>query len=179
MMKTKIAITFLFIMALVSCKKEEKTAEPEVKKEVSTLFKVTLDVNVKKDDSFHLFYTEDGSSNFTEESSVWVEFKGSPNDQSVTFNLPENTIPTNLRLDFGVNKEQEEMTIKNFKMEYAGKISEAQGANFFNLFGPNEAITKVDKEKGLIIPVKDQAQYFGPSFYPLPALAEQIAKMVQ
>lgn len=181
-MRTKFIASLLVASALFSCNnKETKPAEAQAKKEeVSQDFKVTLDVNVSKDDSFHLYYTEDGSTNFTEESSVWAEFKAKPNsNQTIVFKLPENTIPTQMRLDFGVNKDQENIQINNFTMEYAGKSFNAAGMKFFNYFTPNLENTKVDKEKGLIIPVKGKDQYFGPSFYPMPDLAKEIAVLAK
>jgi len=179
-MKAKLAIGFLSIFLMLSCKKEaEKTETTDVKTETaSPIFKVTVDVNVKKDDSFHVYYTEDGSIDFTEENSIWAELKGSANDQQVVFNFPENTIPTQLRLDLGTNKDQEQMQIKNFKMEYAGKTFEAKGSEFFKYFVPNELNAKVDKAQGFVTPVKAE-KYYGPSFYPQEALAPEIGKLVK
>jgi hypothetical protein len=179
-MKTKFLTGILIAFALFSCNKEAKQKEADVKETpVAEVVKVTLDLTFTKDDSFHLFFTEDGTNNFAEENSVWIEVKGSPTSQKVVFTLPEATSPTQLRLDFGLNKEQGDITITNFHIDYFGKTFDAPGAAFFNFFGPNEAITKIDKEKGLIMPVKDQAQYFGPSFYSMPALNDELAKMAK
>ena len=105
--------------------------------------------------------------------------KGSENSQTVVFNLPEEVIPTNLRIDFGHSQDQEAMTINNFKMTYAGKTFEAPGATFFKYFRPNEECTEVDKVKALVIPVKKEGKYFGPSFYPEITLGEEIGKLVK
>ena len=180
-MKTKFITSLIVLALLFSCKKEVNSTDSEVKvEEVSKDFKVTLDVNVKKDDSFHLFYTEDGTSNFTEESSVWVEFKGKDESQEVVFNLPKNTIPTQLRLDFGVNKDQEDIILNNFKMEYLGKSYEAPSAKFFTIFIPNDLVCKVDVASATIKPIKEKdKQYFGPSFYPLETLSKEIEKLIK
>ena len=118
--------------------------------------------------------------NFDEKSSVWVELKGSPQTQKVVFNFPENTIPTQLRLDFGINQLQEDIVINNFRMDYAGKSFEAQGAKFFDLFRPNEIITGIDPATNTIKPIKQQGQYYGPSFYPNEnAVTNEIEKLVK
>jgi hypothetical protein len=117
--------------------------------------------------------------NFSEENSVWVEIKGKPEQQEVVFNLPDNTIPTQLRLDLGVNKDQEEMEIKNFKMDYMGKTFEVHGANFFTYFSPNLECTTIDRARYTIKPIKKEKGYFGPSFYPEPLVAQEISKLVR
>ena len=180
-MKTKFTFVTLVALVLFSCKQESKKAETDTKKaEFSKIFKVTLDVKVNKDDTFHLFYTEDGSINFSEESSLWVELKGNPENQQVVFNLHENTIPTQMRIDFGINKGQDDMIIKNYKMEYAGKTFNAAGPQFFNLFRPNELVALVEASTGAIKPIKKEGQtYFGPSFYPKEELAKQIEILVK
>lgn len=180
-MRTNFILSLLVSIVLFSCKNEAKKESEEVKvQEVSNVFKVILDVKVNKDDTFHLFYTEDSSINFTEESSLWVELKASPDSQQVEFILPENIIPTQLRVDFGINKDQEDIVINSFKMEYNGKNYQVGGNQFFTLFRPNELVTQVDLSTNTIKPVKKEGgQYFGPSFYPLEPLAEQIKLLVR
>jgi hypothetical protein len=170
----------LLVFTLFSCKDEKKPAAVETPKEkASQTFDVTLNVTVKKDDSFHLFYTEDETINFDEKQSVWVELKGKETSQDVVFRLPEDVIPTHLRLDFGINKEQEDMTVNNFKMEYMGKKFEAKGPDFFTYFYPNLECTNVDKEKGLVMPIKKGDAYTGPMFYPQIGLTDQINLLVK
>jgi len=180
-MKTRILSSILLLAVfLTGCKNEKPIDSLDVVKteEAVKIFQITLDVTVKKNDDFALFYTEDGSINFTG-NPIWIGVKGSETSQKVVFNLPEDVIPTNLRLDFGISKDQEPMTINNFKMTYAGKTFEAPGATFFQYFRPNEECTQVDKVKALVIPVKKEGKYFGPSFYPEIALSEEIGKLVK
>ena len=180
-MRTKIFIAAILLAGIfTSCKKEKSVdsldvVKPEV---VDNNFQVTLDIIVKKNDDFALFYTEDGTADF-KEAPIWIGVKGNEALQKVVFNLPKNTIPTHLRIDFGINKDQEPMTIINYKMTYAGKTFETPGASFFRYFRPNEECTQIDKEKGLIIPVKKGEKYFGPSFYPEQLLCDEIVKLVK
>ena len=67
-MKTqKIVTIILMTIALASCKSDKKDDKPandsELKKEENS-FNVTFNLIVKKDDNFHLYYTEDKSINF-------------------------------------------------------------------------------------------------------------------
>ena len=179
-MKVKFIASLFVLLTIFSCKKETKSIGTEVKKEeVSNNFKVTLDAKVKKDDSFHVYYTEDGSTNFTEESSVWFEFKGSDESQKIVFNLPDNTIPTQLRLDFGVNKDQEDIIINSFKMEYQGKVYEVPGTQFFTLFVNNPESCTIDSAKATIKPINNKERYLGPFFYPIDILKKEIEKLVK
>lgn len=173
-MKTKVILTSLFLsLVFVSCKKEEpknEEAKPvEVVEKVDpNAFKVIFDVVAKKDDKFHLYYTEDGTINFPEEKSIWVDVKGNPNSQPVVFNFPEDVIPTQLRIDFNTDQQEESIQVKSFKMTYFGKTFEANGVHFFDYFGPNlETVTILDKENVVFKPLlKEGAKYAPPSFYP-------------
>ena len=178
-MKTKFITILLVAFTLFSCKQEKKPADADVKKEeVSNVFQVVFELSVTKDDHFRIYYTEDGSINFNEEHCVWADIKGSPETQKVVFNLPENTIPTQIRWDLGVNKDQENMVLKSFKMSYLDKSFEAKVPMFFKYFRPNLECTTLDVEKGIVIPMKKGDKYTGPSFYPELPLADEIKKLV-
>ena len=178
-MKSKIFTLFVFF-TLFACKEEPNNDSVQAPAaEASTSFEVRINVTAKKDDSFHLFYTEDGTINFNEKQSVWVEFKGSETPQDIVFKLPEDVLPTHLRMDFGVNKLQEEMKMNSFEMSFMKAKITAQGSEYFNYFYPNEQCTKVDTEKSLIIPIKKGDAYTGPMFYPQILLTEKINEMVK
>lgn len=72
-MKTIKKITMLFcIVVFLSCKNDKKTTEIkeiDVPVKVNT-FEVVFDLVATQNDNFHLYYTEDGSINFTEEQSL-------------------------------------------------------------------------------------------------------------
>lgn len=179
-MKTKFITILLVAFTLFSCKQEKKSADADVKKdEVSNVFQVVFELNVNIDDHFRIYYTEDGSINFNEEHCVWADIKGSPETQKVVFNLPENTIPTQIRWDLGVNKNQEDMVIKSFNMSYLGKTFEAKGPLFFKYFRPNPLSTTVIVDKGIVKNMKKGDVYVGPSFYPAVPLAEEIQKLIK
>ncbi|WP_396160471.1 hypothetical protein [Flavobacterium sp.] len=172
-MRTKFLLTCLVLtLSFVSCKNEEKKDGQEVvgeiKKENPKTFKVIFKVLAKKDDSFHLYYSEDGTLNFPEDTSIWVQVKGSSTPQDVVFEIPEDHIPTQLRVDFNSVQKEEELQILNFRMKYFNSEFTAEGKYFFDYFGPNEeTIEFVDKDKVIFKP-KNVAgkRYAPPSFYP-------------
>ncbi|RZJ34213.1 MAG: hypothetical protein EOO51_10670 [Flavobacterium sp.] len=178
-MKSKFLL-LIVAFTVFACKEEKKpeAAEPQ-KEEVSQTMVVTLNATVKKDDSFHLFYTEDNSINFDEKQSMWVEFKGSDSAQDIVFKLPEDVLPTNFRLDFGLNKDQEDIVVNNFRVDYLGKTIDAKGPEFFTYFYPNEQCTKVDITKSLVMPIKKGADYIGPMFYPQTVLNTKLSELVK
>lgn len=188
-MKTKFFLSVLLLtstMSIISCKNEEKKAEEnpavEVKKENPNTFKVILNVIAKKDDSFHLFYSEDNTLNFTEENSVWANFKGSDAAQDIVFEIPEDKLPTLMRIDLNSYQQNESVQINSFKMKYFNSEFKADGKGFFDYFGPNtETVEVVDKDKVIIKPlVKEGAKYTPPSFFPseeaLKTRVEQVIK---
>jgi hypothetical protein len=191
-MRTKFMLISLMSISVLffSCKdgeakKSEKQSETTVKKENPKTFKVILNVIAKKDDSFHLFYSEDGTLNFPEETSIWVNFKGSETPQNIVFELPEDIIPSLLRIDLNSYQQEESIQINGFKMKYYSSEFNVDGKGFFDYFGPNlETVEIVDKNKGIIKPlVKEGQKYSPPSFYPseeaLKTRIDQVVKGTQ
>lgn len=188
-MKTKFFLSVLLLtstMSIISCKNEEKKAEEnpatEIKKENPKTFKVILNVIAKKDDSFHLFFSEDGTLNFSEENSVWANFKGSEVAQDLVFEIPEDKLPTLMRIDLNSYQQNESVQINSFKMKYYNSEFKADGKSFFDYFGPNtETVEVIDKDKVIFKPlVKEGKKYTPPSFFPseeaLKTRVEQVIK---
>ncbi len=174
-MKTKFITILLLVTTLFSCKNEsngEKSGNDNAQPEVTKNFKVSLNVLVKKDDNFQIYYTEKTSSDFNEKESVWVEVKGSENPQDVVFNIPENVLPTMFRLDFGVNDKQEDIQLNNVNIEYLGKSFKSEIPLLANYFRPLDS-TQVDVKKGLIKATFKDGKRVEPAIYP----HEEILKM--
>ena len=178
----------LLVFTMVGCKDDKAVQEGKATQETSAnedLFKVTLDVVAKKDDKFHLFYTEDGTINFTEENSVWSEgFKGSENSQKIVFTLPKDKLPSTLRIDMGLTEDQGEIKINSLEMSYYGKTFTIPGADFFKYFRPNAGNTDVNvgaqTVKAVINPARKPGEPFsGPSVYPMDTLDAEIAKLTK
>ena len=182
-MNTRIVIISLLLsLSILSCKKEDKKEmHPEQVKEDSTkdLFKVTLDLLIKKNDTIHLYYTEDGSINFNEENSIWLPVEGKNANQEVTFLLPKDIFPTEFRLDFGVNKNQDEVFLNKVKFDYLDKSFVANDSIIYNYFRIDENVTIMNpKTKGLSR--KDPNQKNGASIYPHElSLKAEIDKLVK
>lgn len=182
-MKYKILVVFaLMITTLNSCKNEKRESqqvtEQKPSSETNDFFRITLDVVAKKDDSFHIFYTEDQTLNFSEEKSVWVEFKGNDESQKLVFDLPKGKIPTQLRVDYGLNKDQGDIKINSLEISYKGKSKVIPGSDYFKYFRPNLDNTAVDvgaqTVKALI---KPGTKFSGPSTYPLENLPAELKNL--
>lgn len=168
-MRTKLLTTALVLLGIfTSCKNEKSLDSLEVvKSEVSadTSFKVTLGVVVKKDDNLSLFYTEDGSIDFKGEP-IWQGVKGNDGVQEVLYTLPDGVFPTQLRLDFGMNKEQEDIVLKSVVLDYKGNKKEFIGASLANFFRADENKCTFNPSTGVIkAVVKDGVRQY-PSLYP-------------
>lgn len=173
-MKTKFITILLLVTTLFSCKNESNNEETNnsVQPELTKNFKVSLNVLVKQDDNFQIYYTEKTSSDFNEEESVWVEVKGSENPQDVVFNIPEDVLPTMFRLDFGVNDKQEDIKLNSINIEYLGKSFKSETPLLANYFRPLDS-TQVDVKKGLIKATLKDGKRVEPAIYP----HEEILKM--
>jgi hypothetical protein len=169
-MKTKQILLFLMFTALFTgCKNEKSIDSLDVVKPeevVENAFKVTLEVIVKKDDDFSLYYTEDGSIDFSKIAPIWVGVKGSESPQKVVFTLPEEVLPTELRLDFGMNKAQEDIILKSVTMEYIGKTRTIGCPELVSFFRADDNKCTFDHVTGTIKAlVKDGVRQY-PSLYP-------------
>lgn len=165
----KFKILFLVLLSTiitVSCKNENNNQKEQSQEAqaIPDAFRVTLDVVAKKNDDFCLLYTEDGSINFKE--GVWQAIKGSNNSQKVVFTLPENVKPTQLRIDFGMNKEQEEIILNSFTMEYIGKSRTIGCPELVAFFRADDSKCSFDHVTGIIKPVLKDGVRQNPSLYP-------------
>lgn len=182
-MKTIKKITMLFcIVVFLSCKNDKKTTEIkeiDVPVKVNT-FEVVFDLVATQNDNFHLYYTEDGSINFTEEQSLWYPYTGSNSVQEVKFSLPEGIYPTNLRVDFGygANPNQKQIALKKFRVTYSDKSFEVKDSAIFNYFYPNVSNTVLDKANA-ILTRQDGNQETAPSIYPHTSLSDELTKMIK
>lgn len=179
-MKTKLIAGIFLIIALFSNCKNEKTTENKTEEtpKVEDTFNVTIDALIKKDDKLNLFYTTDGSIDFTQIEPLWFEAKGSDQVQKIVYHLPAGTLPTQIRLDFGMNKEQEDVVLNSISMEYKGKTKTIGMMELKNYFMPDESKCTFDPETGTI-KAKLNNGVKNYSLYPQEALSAEISKLLQ
>lgn len=182
-MKTNFIAILLLVTTLFGCKNDSNNEKSNVENnqtEVSKNFKITLNVVVKKDDNFQVYYTEKSSNDFNEKESVWVEVKGSENAQDVVFNIPEDVIPTMFRLDFGVNEKQEDIKLNGVNIEYLGKSFKSEIPLLANYFRAAEASTLIDFKTGIIKAIVKDGKRQEPALYPHETVLQpEIEKLVK
>lgn len=182
-MKTKFIAVLVLLTAFISGCKDEKSVDnlDVVKSEViDNSFKVTLDVIVKENDDFSLFYTEDGSTDFTKIKPIWMSVKGSETSQKVIYSLPEDVIPTQLRLDFGINKIQKDVVLNSVTMEFKGKSKTIGCPELVSFFRADENKCTFDHVTGLIKAKNIDGVRQFPSLYPHEkALGAELEKLLR
>lgn len=166
-MRTRIISSILLLTVFFTgCKNETKeTPSAEQAPEVQKNVKITLDVTVKKDDDLQVYYTEKTSTDFNEKESLWQHVKGSDASQKVVFNIPENILPTMVRLDFGVSDKQEDIKFSGIEIEYYGKKFAASGENLANYFRP-QTETQIDFKTGMIKALFKDGKRIEPAIFP-------------
>jgi hypothetical protein len=177
-MNSKFILPYLlFTIVFVSCKKE-KTDNQIESEEKSKTFDVTLNMVVSQDDNFQIFYIDGSNQDFDENKSLWVSVKGSSEPQDIIFNLPEDVIPSNIRLDLGNNENQSAMKFNSFKMSYYDKSYELKDTLILKNFVIGEQLN-YDKATSTLTPNKGKAIIYDPLLYPQSNLREEIEKIVQ
>lgn len=167
-MKTRfIPLFILLLTVLMSCKLEKENAGTQDAEKANTSgttgagFKITFNAVVDKDDSFQLFYNEDGSEGFTGDQMVELKITGKQEAQNLEFVLPDDAAPLNLRFDIGSNKELKEVKFTDFKMDYKGRKFSSEGGKFFKYFYPNEQVV-CDTISGTAKNIGKEGQPFDP-----------------
>lgn len=176
-MKAIVLHTVIALLLLTGCKKEKEAAAAGA---AGKHMQVKLEVVAEKDDNFSVYYTEDGSIDFSKEEPVWMPVQGSSKVQEVVFNLPEGVVPTQLRLDLGTNKEQEEVVLKKVSVVYFDQIFIVEGRDIFTFFMADHTKCTVDITTGTIKPVTKDGIRQSPSLYPHGRrLSRQLALLTQ
>lgn len=161
----------VFIVTILSCKNENTSKPDSVENQEDVLdesFNVILDVIMKKDDVIALYYTTDGTADFTKIEPIWKEVKGSELVQQVVYRLPENvTQPTEFRFDFGRNPQQEDVFLKKVTFKYIGKEREIGCPELVDFFRADDNYCTFDHLTGLIHAKKGaNGENLFPSLYP-------------
>jgi len=184
MKKIVAVLAIAFFGTMISCKNEannaneENKAEAVSKVEKDTLFTITLNATVLKDDSFQVYYKSQNEEKYVEEKSLFTEFKGSDKPQDIVFRLPDGIIPDNIRLDFGTNKDQKPIKINSFKMSYFGKDFSVNGNDFFKYLLVEKVTADFDPQTAMITP-KDINGVHDPQSTSEKGLYDQIQKIIK
>ncbi|MGL2965400.1 hypothetical protein [Flavobacterium sp. XGLA_31] len=182
-MRAKIFFSIILLSILgTSCKgKQEETTTPTAEKPAKAIkenFSVEMDLAASKKDDFALYYTEDSTINFTSEMTVWHGVTGDNKRETIVFNLSEELLPTDIRLDFGMNKEQESVTVYNLKISYYGNDYLIKGSDFFKYFIDNKSFkTEINATDGTLKILKVGSEYKTPFFYPRQEIVDVIKKL--
>jgi len=178
-MSPKTLTFLLFTLTLfIGCKND--STQNANKKSSDANFKITLNVIVKKDDNFSLFYNQDGSTDFSKIAPLWVGVKGKGTEQKVIFTLPKKVTPKQLRLDFGLAKNQENIFFKSMIIENNGKKRAIKGSELAGFFIADVKKCTFNASTGNIKAViKDGVRQY-PSLYPQEeSLKEELEKLAQ
>ena len=181
-MKTKnIVLSILMMFALASCKNETtKTETTKAETELKETFDVNFNLIVTKDDTFKLYYTEDGTLNFGDDRAVLCVVKGSVSPQDLLFKLPADVLPTQVRLDFGDNVEQGDVIVNSMKFKYLKNVYEktfGAGEDITHYFYPLEAQVKIDNATKTVKLLKPQGQIHDPLMWSNQLLSEEMVKL--
>lgn len=134
------------------------------KKRESSAFSMVLDVVIKQNDSIHVFYTLDGTINFSEKD-FWKKVTGQKRNQKIELEFPKKVVPTQIRIDFSNNLKQEEIIFNKVEFNYKKNSFVAKGKEIYKYFRIDETNTILNPESGTLRR-KDPLRKGAPSLYP-------------
>jgi hypothetical protein len=166
------------VLFSISCKNESDVKNEnnvENQKVLNDFFVIKLEVKGKKDDTFHVYFTEDKSLNFDEKNTAWAEFTNETSNNNLNFkyNLPKDILPNQLRLDFGVNN-KDGVVINKIEVTYTDKTFNINSADISKYFRPNELCTTFDSKTNLFKPLKQGDNI---SLFPTENLSVELEKL--
>lgn len=136
-------LIFIALLALFACKqgsrKDNSDEQTTSNKEENHLM-VVLEVKVKEDDVFEIYYYESGEKTFSPHKFVDTKINGKDSIQQISFDLPENIVPERLRLDFGKNINQKEINFFGIKLVYGAKEYRFTQEEIANQFKPSKYV---------------------------------------
>lgn len=176
----KLILSSLVISALFTSCKGDKNENNNNNEEVvkKPVFKIALDLLIKEDDSLQVFYCENGEIDFDGSKTVWSVVKGNENTQQVLFNLPEDVLPTKLRIDVSKNKSQKAVEIKGISLNYNERTFQAKDTMFFQYFIPNDQI-EWDRKKAIANFKIKEGELFDPQFGSREIMETELQKLIK
>ncbi|MFV0571566.1 MAG: hypothetical protein ACK5M1_03925 [Xanthomarina gelatinilytica] len=148
MIKLKMSLLLCCIVFFsIGCKQkvDQKQVEP-IEENINQdskpkkVFSLRIEAVVKKEDIFSLFYTQYEGENFSGEQMINTKVYASDQVQEITFELPEEDYPLNIRLDFGSNPNQESVIITEFDLKYYNSSYKIKGSELYKYFNFNEGV---------------------------------------
>lgn len=123
----------VFILGMVSCKKEEKVIEESVT--------LTLRVGVYKNDTIQVFYIKKTDDSYSEELSIKQFVEGKNELQTIDYVLPVGVKPKNIRIDLGERANyHDSIRIENVIIKYKDLALDGSRGEYKAWFTPNENI---------------------------------------
>lgn len=172
----KILLIVIVFLNLISCKNEttgSSSNQETDNKNTEDFFTIVLDVVVKKDEAFQVYYTDQTSDKFNEEQSIWIETKGSESPQKITFNLPKDFYPKMVRLDFGLKDVQEDIKLNTIEFKHFDKSVVLKGEEMAKYFRPLDK-TEIDFKTGLIKAKFENGKRIEPVLFPHELIQEEL-----
>lgn len=160
-MKKVIVFTLLALcstICLTSCGDEKKketnnTVESnnQIKEEPKSesVFKINLNMVIPNDDTIEVFYLDYDDTTYSYKTKVTKKVTGSSKAQDIEVLLPKDIFPYSLRIDFGLNKSEEDVVLNSVDMSYEDFNMVLTAEEFHAFFMPNQYINYI-KETGVI-----------------------------
>lgn len=167
---------FAIPILLLSCKNETPVEKLKlVEYKIDSEVYLELEMLVEEDDVFSVFYTEDGSFNYSAEKMLKRKVKGNSQHQTILFKFPEAAKPTAIRIDIGVNPNQQKIIFKRYAFNYFEKQLILEDS-FFKYYRTNPFFRFNSKKKELI-PTNKKGKY-DPILFCKPELVKKLKQLI-
>lgn len=169
MKKSVLLLVFAFSLAMTGCKNDKSEENTDAVKEevvVDESFNVTIEAVIKQDDDIALYYTTDGTTDFSKVTPIWQGVKGNPAAQKIVYKLPKDAKPTEFRIDFGLKENQEDIYFNKITFSHLGAERTIACPEMVDFFRADDNNCSFDPATGLIKAKMVNGKRAVPSIYP-------------
>lgn len=179
-MNKRIFLSLIAVTLLLNSCKEDKQSQQH--KEINDLeqisdsviekdvFSFNIDAEFLYDDEIYFYYLTPETDKITTKNSLQKNVFGSTELQTLSFNLPEEVLPTRVFLRFGDNKKQK-IIVKNINLSYGKNVINIPDSLFFQYFNPNRSIIFNKEDYSLNISTKNNQN---PMFFSRKTLEDKV-----
>ena len=183
-MKHLILLLFSGILILQSCGEDKKPIKSGNKKILnqeeqilSKNLEVTINADFNKSDEIILFWKDKSIAWFEEQRTVYGGATETEGHQNIKLKLPNDVIPTDIRIDISNNKDQGDIAINFIKFKSEDREFYVFGDELDKYFEGNEYLTIKNGSKK--INLKSSGENYDPFFSTKHELILELEKVLQ
>lgn len=176
-MKKMILLSLSTLILSTSCSEEKKELKTDKTTAQYDGVEVIVEGVFKENDKISVFYDQNlEKGNFSSDKKVEKMVYGSPVLQKFVFQVPEGEEPNGMLINFGINPNQKEITIKNISVAFQNDTINGDNGKFVDLFKYKNQLTY--DENRFVFTIQGQEGAYNPYLSGMGDFREKLSKLL-